>query len=208
MFAGVEEAPSAREIEKSFGLKPLTGGVFKDVAELDDGTPVREGDRIRFVIVDEPSFLDGLWDSAQENAEERADELEQELAKHGFVLQRIRVEGKSDVGNVGAIEVYVLEWEINAILNAWAPGVEVDPMVGATGAAAGTAGFFRWFLARPGVVAILGLATVGYLTTRNVASTFETSGPQIEGTFFWIAVAVVAASIAYSIGKLKGAPSA
>lgn len=210
MFAGVDQAPTEREIERQFNLGKLRGGVFTELGELEDGTPIKAGDAIRFVILNDPGFLDSLWDSAQENAEERAEKLEAEFARHGIVAHQRRVQGaEMETPAGGPIEVYVLEYEIDATIETWDSFGPMDPLVmaAATAPASGTVGFLKWFVAHPGVVAVLAGLGIAWKISSNVSSAFEVSGPQIEGTFFWIAVAVVAASVAYSIGKLKGNPS-
>ena len=208
MFAGVAQAPSEREIERQFNLGKLRGAVFKDLAQLDDGTQVKAGDAVRFVILNDPSFLDSLWDSAQDNAEEKAEELEAEFSRLGIVAHQRRVQG-AEMSTQGQqpIEVYVLEYEIDAVLETWDILGPMDPtvtMAGMTAPAAGTVGFWRWMSSQsPTLVGVLGVSLA--FTAGSVAMTV--SGSSIEGTFFWIAVAAVAVSIAYSIGKLKGAPS-
>lgn len=207
MFAGIAQAPTEKELERQFNLGKLRGGTFKDLAKLDDGTPVKAGDAVRFVILNDPSFLDSLWDTAQENANEKAEELEAEFSRLGIVAHQRRVQG-AEMSTQGQqpIEVYVLEYEIDAVIETWDILGPMDPtlvMAGMTAPAAGTVGFWKWVSQSKAFLGVLAVSVAVSLT----AVAMTVSGSSIEGTFFWIAVAAVALSIAYSIGKLKGAPS-
>lgn len=188
---------SNRQFRELFGDAP-DGKRFVSIGNQAQ-VPLRAGDWIRVVAENEPSFLDSLWDSAQENAEEHTGELLNSLQAQGVFALAQKVQGRSVAAANGMREIYVYDFEV----------VEFFDPVAATSASGGS--FAMNVGALAALVVSLGLLNVTLQTWRikpdKLVDAANTASSSAASVAFWIGLAAVAVSIAYIVGKTKGAPS-
>lgn len=165
-------------------LDPLRDTAYARLSDLGEGFQVRRGQRLRFLAIDEPSFLDNLFDDVQENAQERAEVVVQSLSASGIVSTLDRVKGV-DLGD--GRQGFLIEVEIVGFF---------DPLTLETEEAAALAL----------VLPLITLATVAVAGTAAVLVTLslERSVVEIkEGTGFLIPLAAIAIAAAFIVWKVR-----
>jgi hypothetical protein len=177
-----------------FGLAPQ-GRTFKDIGGLDPNTEIHEGDFIRVIVYAEPSYLDSLWDTSQENAEEHTEEVLKVFLDKGIVVAAVKVQGVAIADNmVDHREAYCYDLEV------W--GFAQPPATPPQKAWIG------------GVVAITGLIlALGFtyavvkFDSAKVLDTINKVSGDTSSTAMWLALAAVAVAATIIFWKAKGTSS-
>lgn len=182
-----QDTLSQAQTKKLFG-KPQ-GSTHRSIDGIEPGTQLNVGDLIRVVLLAEPSYLDALWDDAQENAEEHTQEVLDKFGKAGLVVVANKVQG-ADLGAIGLDdrEAYCYDLEIVAIVQPEAPLQVQEGSVA-------------------GIYAVAVLLTSAFLVigvTLAWKIQVEGGGP-ITDSIFWLSAAVIAAAVAVVYIKARKA---
>jgi hypothetical protein len=182
----------------TFGQGPQ-GRKFTGIEGLDPETELHEGDFIRVLAYNSPTWLDSLFNSAQTNAEEHTDQVVQVFLDHGIVVTAITVQGVTIADNdVDHREAYCYDLEIYGFTTPPAQAPMQANFVGAV-----------WALAA--LVAAIGFTTVAIkiatIEPNVLTDTAKRISSDTSSTAMWLAIGAVAIAAAVIFWKAKGTSS-